>query len=96
MSKYIIKAYRATITCDWLGDDADVLIGVEENAPVDWWEGHYGLDEKIYYYFSPEEFAKLKVGDVCNGGEDFTIVALDKENPEIFEFDYEEDENEKV
>ena len=92
MPKFTIKAYRAVITCDWLGEDVDVLLGVEENAPEEWWEEHYGLDEKIYYYFTPEEFANLKAGDVFNDGEDFTIVEIDKENPEIFEFDYEEEE----
>ena len=93
MSKYTIRMYRAVITSDWLGENADTFFGVEENAPEDWWEDYYGLDEKIYYYFTPEEFANLKAGDVCNDGEDFTIVEVDKENPQIFEIEYEEDED---
>jgi hypothetical protein len=35
----------------------------------------------------------MKAGDVFNDGEDFTIVEINKENPEIFEFDYEETED---
>ena len=36
--------------------------------------------------------ADLKVGDVLNDGEDFTIVAIDKENPQIIEIEYELEE----
>jgi hypothetical protein len=36
----------------------------------------------------------LKIGDVLNDGEDFTILEIDKENPHIFEVEYEtEDAN---
>jgi hypothetical protein len=31
----------------------------------------------------------LKAGDVLNDGEDFTIVEIDKDNPTIFEVNYE-------
>ena len=93
MPKFTIKAYRAVITCDWLGNDVDVLLGVEENAPEDYWEYMSDLDEKIYYYFTPEEFADLKAGDILNDGEDFLIVSIDKENPQIIEIEYQEEVN---
>ena len=92
MPKFTIKAYHATITCDWLGDNADVLLGVEVDAPDDWWESSYGLDEKIYYYLTADEMADLKAGDVLNDGEDFTIVEIDKEDPQVFEIEYHEEE----
>ena len=91
MLKFTIKAYSATITCDWLGDDVSVLLGVEIDAPDDWWEDSYGLDEKIYFYLTQEEMDQLKAGDVLNDGEDFTIVEIDKENPQIFVLEYHED-----
>jgi hypothetical protein len=91
MFKFTIKAYHAVITCDWLGDNADVLLGVEVNAPDDWWESSYGLDEKIYFYLTQEEMDALKAGDVLNDGEDFTVVEIDKENPQIFTIEYEEE-----
>lgn len=94
MPKFTIKAYHAVISCDWLGDGVEVLLGVEEDAPEDWWESSYGLDEKIYYYLTEEEMADLKAGDVLNDGEDFTIVEIDKNDPQIFEIEYyEEEEN---
>lgn len=89
MPKMTIKAYETVIKCDWLGEDAQVLIGVEEEGhPEDaCWES--AVDEKIYFYISKEEMANLKIGDVLNDGEDFKIIDIDKENPIIFEIDYE-------
>jgi hypothetical protein len=86
-----IKAYETVINCDWLGGDSQVLIGVEEEGHPDYacWES--AVDEKIYFYLTEEEIANLKVGDVLNDGEDFTIVGIDKDNPIIFEIDYEEE-----
>lgn len=95
MPKMTIKAYETVIKCDWLGEDAQVLIGVEEEGHPDYacWES--AVDEKIYFYISKEEMANLKVGDVLNDGEDFKIIDIDKENPIIFEVNYElENENE--
>lgn len=85
-----IKAYGAVINCDWLGGDGEVYIGVaqdEENHP-EWWEYASWVDEKIYYYLTEEEMRSLKVGDILNDGEDFTIVEIDKDNPVIYKVDY--------
>ena len=75
MPKMTIKAYETVIKCDWLGEDAQVLIGVEEEGhPEDaCWES--AVDEKIYFYISKEEMANLKIGDVLNDGEDFKIIS---------------------
>ena len=87
-----IKAYHAVINCDWLGDGAEVLLGLQEEGHPEYalWESY--ADERIYFYLSPEEMANLKVGDVLNDGEDFTIVEIDKENPTIYEINYDEEE----
>jgi hypothetical protein len=90
MPKMIIKGYDAVINCDWLGDGASILIGViEEGHPDDIYFDSWA-DQKIYYYLTCDEFANLKVGDVLNDGEDFTIIEIDKDEPHIFEIEYEE------
>lgn len=94
MRKFTIKAYHAVISCDWLGEGSDVLLGVDEDAPEDWWDKYgelYDLDSKIYFYLTTQEMADLKVGDVLNDGDDFTIVEIDKDNPRVFEIEYEEE-----
>ena len=98
MPKLNIKAYNTVITCDWLGDNVSVLLGVveNENEHEDWWEYATGADEKIYYYLTEEEMQALKVGDVLNDGEDFTIVEIDKENPYIFNVEYEKEEKQNA
>lgn len=91
MPTMTIKGYDAVINCDWLGDGASILIGViEEGHPDDVYFDSFA-DERIYYYLTAEEMANLKVGDVLNDGEDFTIVEIDKDEPNIFEFEYEEE-----
>lgn len=92
MPKMTIKAYQTVINCDWLGKEVRVLIGVEEEGQPDYacWESE--LDEKIYFYLTAEEMTNLKIGDVLNDGEDFTIISIDKDNPEIIEIDYELEE----
>ena len=87
-----IKAYDAVISCDWLGDDASVLLGVASDYECEWWEYDDGLDSKIYYYLTEEEMANLKAGDVLNDGEDFTIVSIDKDNPSEYEINWEDEE----
>jgi hypothetical protein len=83
-----IKAYDAVIHNEWYEDGASVLIGVVDGDHPE--EAYWGwLDEKVYFYLDPEEMANLKVGDVLNDGEDFTIVEIDKDNPTIFEVNYE-------
>jgi hypothetical protein len=90
--KMTIKGYHAVISSDWLGDGSAVLIGVvEDGHPC---EAYFDsdADERIYFYLSEEELANLKVGDVLNDGEDFTIVEIDKDEPHIFEIEYDEKE----
>lgn len=83
-----IKAYDAVIRNEWYENGASVLIGVVDGDHPE--EAYWGwLDEKVYFYLDPEEMANLKVGDVLNDGEDFTIVEIDKDNPTIFEVNYE-------
>ena len=91
MPKMNIKAYNAVITCDWLGDNASVLLGVvQEDHPEDAYYDSWA-DEKIYFYLTEKEMQSLKVGDVLNDGEDFTIVEIDKDNPCIFDVEYGEE-----
>jgi len=52
-------------------------------------ESHTG-SKKIYFYLTAEELNNLKVGDVLNDGEDFTIVEIDKDDPCHFFIDYDE------
>jgi hypothetical protein len=94
MPKIIIKAYDTVIHNEWYEDGASVLIGViEEGHPEDAYYDNWA-DEKIYYFLSQKELDALKIGDVLNDGEDFTILEIDKENPHIFEVEYEtEDAN---
>lgn len=92
MPKILIKAYDTVIQNEWYEDGASVLIGVadRDDHPE---EAFWGwADEKIYFYLDPEEMANLKVGDVLNDGEDFTIVEIDKDNPHIYEVEYELEE----
>jgi hypothetical protein len=92
MPTMIIKGYDAVIQNDWYEDGASVLIGVvEAEHPEEAFEECWA-DERIYFYISAEEMANLKVGDVLNDGEDFTIVEIDKENPHFYEVDYELEE----
>lgn len=93
MPKMTIKAYETVINCDWLGEESQVLIGVEEEGHPEYacWES--AVDEKIYFYLTADEMANLKVGDVLNDGEDFTIVDIDKDNPIIFEIEYDLEED---
>ena len=92
MPKMIIKAYDTVINSDWTGDGASVLIGVvEEGHPDEAYFDTYA-DERIYFYLTAEEMDKLKVGDVLNDGEDFTIVEIDKNDPHIWEIEYDEKE----
>ena len=91
MLKLIIKAYETVIDSNWSGKGARVLIGVVQGDTPDeyFWDNY--VDEKIYYYLEPDEMATLKVGDVLNDGEDFTIVSIDKDTPRIFDVEYEEE-----
>ena len=87
-----IKGYDTIINCDWLGDGVYVIIGVEEEGHPE--DAHFGtwVDEKIYYFLTAAELDNLKIGDVLNDGEDFTIVDIDKNNPHIWEIDYDEED----
>lgn len=91
MPKMIIKAYEAVIHNEWYEDGASVYIGVaEEGHPEEaYWETD--ADDRIYFYITAEEMANLKVGDVLNDGEDFTIMEIDPE-PTIYEVEYNEEE----
>jgi len=82
-----IKAYEVFIKSEWYEDGAWVLIGVEEDGHPDEASWDCWADEKIYFYLSAEEMANLKVGDVLNDGEDFTILEIDPE-PTIYEIEY--------
>ncbi len=91
MPKIIIKAYDTVIHNEWYEDGASVLIGViEKGHPEDAYYDNWA-DEKIYFYLTEEEMRSLKVGDVLNDGEDFTIVEIDKDNPCIFDVEYGEE-----
>jgi hypothetical protein len=91
MPKMEIKAYEVFIKSEWYEDGASVLIGVVDGDHPE--EAYWGwLDEKVYFYLDPEELANLKVGDVLNDGEDFTIVEIDKDNPHFYEVNYELEE----
>ena len=87
MLKMQIKAYEVFIKSQFYDEGAYVLIGVaEEGHPYDaYWDSY--ADARIYFYVSAEEMANLKVGDVLNDGEDFTILEIDPE-PTIYEVEY--------
>ena len=84
-----IKTYDAVISCDWLGDDVSVLLGVAPDDDSEWWEYDDGLDSKVYYYLTEDEMKNLKAGDVLNDGEEFTIVSIDKDSPTEYEVNWE-------
>jgi hypothetical protein len=88
MPKMEIKAYEVLIKSEWYEEPTHVLLGVAEDGhPYDaYWDSY--ADERIYFYVSAEEMANLKVGDVLNDGEDFTILEIDPE-PTIYEIEYE-------
>jgi hypothetical protein len=88
MPKMEIKAYEVFIKSEWYEDGAYVLIGVEEDGHPEYASWECYADERIYFYVSAEEMANLKVGDVLNDGEYFTILEIDPE-PIIYEVDYE-------
>lgn len=92
MPNMTIKAYDTVIQNEWYEDGASVLIGViDGDHPEEAFEECWA-DEKIYFYVSSEEMENLKSGDVLNDGENFTIVEIDKDNPHIFEVEYELEE----
>jgi len=95
MRKMIIKAYETVIHNEWYEDGANVLIGVVEDGHPDeaHWESY--ADDKIYFYLTLDEMANLKVGDVLNDGEDFTIMEIDPE-PRIYEVEYNEEDYENA
>lgn len=95
MQSMKIKAYEVVIQNEWYEDGANVLIGVvEDGHPEDaYWD--CWADEKIYFYLTVEEMANLKVGDVLNDGEEFTILEIDPE-PSIYEIEYDEKEYENA
>ena len=67
---------------------ASVLLGVAEDGhPEDAYFDSWA-DEKIYFFLTEQEMQSLKVGDVLNDGEDFTIVQIDKVDPTVFEVEY--------
>lgn len=86
-----IRAYYAVISCDWLGENSEVTLGVIENEQdnENWWDNDLWIDQQIYYYFTPEDMENLKAGDIYNDGEDFKIVSIDKQNPTIYAIEYE-------
>jgi len=92
MKTMLIKGYHAVINSNWSGDGASVLLGVcEEGHPDEaLFDSH--ADERIYFYLTAEELANLKVGDVLNDGEDFTIVEIDKDVVRTFWVEYDEKE----
>ena len=92
MPKMTIKIYETVIENSWYEGGATVYLGVEEEGHPDYAVWECAVDETIYYYLTPQEMTDLKVGDVLNDGEDFTIVAIDKENPQIVEVEYELEE----
>ena len=92
MRTMLIKGYDAVIDCNWLGDGASILIGVVEDGHPDDAYFDSDADSKIYYYLTAEEMTNLKVGDVLNDGEDFTIVSIDKDSPCTFWVEYDEKE----
>jgi hypothetical protein len=84
-----IKAYDAVISCDWSGDGASVLLGVAEDGhPEDAYFDSWA-DKKIYFFLTEQEMQSLKAGDVLNDGEDFTILSIEKDDPTVFEVNYE-------
>lgn len=95
MATVKITAYDAIVNCDWLGEGAQIQLGVvEEGHPHDaHWDSY--ADEKIYFYLTYYEFEALKVGDVLNDGEDFTIVEINKQEPTVYEVQYSPEECEQ-
>jgi hypothetical protein len=93
MLKLNIKAYETVINSNWTGNNAAVLIGVVQgNYPSEYFWDNWA-DNRIYYYLELEEMEILKVGDVLNDGEDFTIVSINKDQPSIYEIEYLEEIN---
>jgi hypothetical protein len=86
-----IKAYDAVISCDWSGDGTSVLLGVAEDGhPEDAYFDSWA-DKKIYFFLTEQEMQSLKAGDVLNDGEDFTILSIEKDDPTVYEVEYEEE-----
>jgi len=90
MRTMLIKGYHAIINSNWTGDGASILFGVVEDGHPDDVYFDSEADSKIYFYLTAEELNNLKVGDVLNDGEDFTIVEIDKDDPCHFFIDYDE------
>ena len=88
----LIKGFHAVINSDCTGDGASILFGVVEDGHPDDVYFDSDADSKIYFYLTAEELANLKVGDVLNDGEDFTIVEIDKDSFYSFWIEYDEKE----
>ena len=92
MRKLIIKGYDATINAE--GEEYSVLIGVDEEGHPEeaYWDTW--VDHKIYYFLTAQELEEIQAGDLL-ADEDF-LVEIDKDNPHIFEVEYNEEEFENA
>ena len=89
MVKFCVKAYHAVIKdCD--GNEFAVDIGVvDRGVPLDaYWNSW--IDPRIYFNMGQDELDSLKIGDEVAEGD--ILVEIDKENPSIWEAEYNPEE----
>lgn len=84
MGKYTVYAYDAEVKLG--GESYSVLLGIEEEGHPDYAYESSWMDNKIYYYMNDAELAELKEGDELDEGT--ILVSIDKDNPTIYEVEY--------
>jgi hypothetical protein len=89
MKKYEVKVYSAVLKGDD-GQEMAVDIGVVDvGVPFEaYWDSW--IDSHMYFNMTAQELEELSVGDEVIDGD--ILVEIDKDNPSIWEAEYDPDE----
>ena len=89
MKKYEVKVYSAVIKGDD-GEEMAVDIGVVDvGVPFEaYWDSW--IDPRMYFNMTAQELHELAVGDEIAEGD--ILIEIDKDNPSIWEAEYDPDE----
>jgi hypothetical protein len=93
MKKFTVKVYHSVVKMDD-GEEYAVDIGVvEKGIPFEaYWESW--IDPRIYFNLTAKELDELQIGDELSEGD--YLMEIDKDNPSIWEAEYDPDEYEEL
>lgn len=85
MRKYEVKVYHAVIKMDGEEEYAVDIGVVEKGIPFEaYWDSW--IDPRMYFNMTAQELDEVEVGDEIAEGD--ILVEIDKENPSIWEAEY--------